>query len=96
MSACCSPSNDHTGGPEAVSQALIKHLRVITKDKRHVLHSLRHNMKDWFLLAKVPERDEHRILGHSQGGVGDSVYGGREARLRATYGSMERALEGAP
>ncbi|MGX0975211.1 integrase [Roseovarius sp. MBR-51] len=90
------PKYDHTGGPEAVSQALMKHLRVITKDKRHVLHSLRHNMKDWFLLAKVPERDEHRILGHSQGGIGDSVYGGSEARLKATHESMERAMEEAP
>lgn len=74
----------------------MKHLGLITENQLHVLHSLRHNMKDWFLLAKVPERDEHRILGHSQGGVGDSVYGGREARLRAIYGSMERALQGTP
>lgn len=90
------PQYDHAGGPEAASQALMKHLRVITKDRRHVLHSLRHNVKDWCMLAKVPERDEHRILGHSQGGVGDSVYGGREARLEATYGSMVRAMERAP
>jgi len=90
------PQYDREGGPDAVSQALMKHLRVITKDKRHVLHSLRHNMKDWFLLAKVPERDEHRILGHSQGGIGDSVYGGSEARLKATHESMQRAMEEAP
>ena len=90
------PQYDREGGPDAASQALMKHLRTITKDKRHVLHSLRHNMKDWFLPAKVPERDEHRILGHSQGGIGDSVYGGTEARLRATYESMQRALAEAP
>lgn len=86
------PKYDHIGGPEAASQALMKHLRLITKDKRYVLHSLRHNMKDRFMLAEVPERDEHRILGHSQGGTGDSVYGGTEARLRATYKSMEKAF----
>jgi len=90
------PRYGRTGGPDAVSQALLKHLRTITEDKRHVLHSMRHNLKDWCMLAKVPERDEHRILGHSQGGLGDSVYGGREARLEATYGSMLKAMERAP
>lgn len=49
--------------------------------KRHVAYSLRHNMKDLLVTAGVPQRDEHRILGHSLGGVGDRVYGGGEARL---------------
>lgn len=86
----------HEGGYEAVSQALMKHLREITKDKRHVLHSLRHNMKDWLDLAKAPERVANRILGHSQGGVGDRVYGGDEAKLRAASEVMEKAINLAP
>ncbi|NVK54396.1 MAG: hypothetical protein HWE26_02170 [Alteromonadaceae bacterium] len=41
--------------------------------------------------AGVPERDEHRILGHSEATMGDRVYGGGEARLKAMYEAMERA-----
>jgi integrase len=83
-------------GPDAVSQALMKHLRRVTQNKRHVVYSLRHNMKDWLVSAGVPERDEHRILGHSLGGVGDRVYGGGEARLRAALEAMKEAHKQAP
>jgi len=43
--------------------------------------------------AGVPERDEHRILGHSLEGVGNRVFGGGEAKLRASTTAMEKALE---
>jgi hypothetical protein len=58
-----------------------------------VWYSLRHNMKDWLMSAGVPERDEHRILGHSLEGVGNRVFGGGEAKLRASTTAMEKALE---
>jgi len=51
------PSYSHEGGPDAVSQALMKHLRTFTSSKRHVVYSLRHNMKDLLVTACVPERD---------------------------------------
>lgn len=86
----------HEGGYEAVSQALMKHLRQVTKNKRHVLHSLRHNMKDWLILAGVPERVEHRLLGHSMGGEGDRVYGGDEAKLKTATEAMRKAIDLAP
>lgn len=70
----------------------MKHLRKVTMNKRHVVYSLRHNMKDLLVSAGVPERDEHRILGHSLGGVGDRVYGGSEARLQAATGAMKAAI----
>jgi len=89
------PRYAHEGGPDAVSQALMKHLRKFTKDKRHVAYSLRHNMKDLLVTAGVPQRDEHRILGHSLGGVGDRVYGGGEARLKAATEAMQRAVASA-
>ena len=54
----------------------MKHIRVVTKDPKHVVHSLRHNMKDWLILAEVPSLDQNLILGHAVEGVGDSVYGG--------------------
>ena len=71
----------------------MKHVRKHSEDNRHVVYSLRHNMKDWLMTAGVPERDEHRILGHSLGGVGNRVYGGDEAKLKASAEAMERALE---
>lgn len=85
------PRYAHEGGPDAASQALMKHLRRFTKNKRHVVYSLRHNMKDLLVSAGVPERDEHRILGHSQDGVGNRVYGGDEAKLKAATEAMKRA-----
>lgn len=90
------PRYAREGGYEGVSQALMKHLREVTPDKRHVLHSLRHNMKDWLVLAGVPERIEHRILGHSLGGEGDRVYGGDDAKLQAASEAMQKAIALAP
>jgi len=90
------PRYSYEGGPDAVSQALMKHLRKFTKDKRYVVYSLRHNMKDLLVTAGVPERDEHRILGHSLGGVGNRVYGGDEAKLKAATEAMQAAIALAP
>jgi integrase len=86
----------HAGGPDAVSQALMKHLRKFTENPLHVVYSLRHNMKDYLVTAGVPERDEHRILGHSLGGVGNRVYGGDNAKLKAATDAMTKALALAP
>lgn len=85
------PRYGYEGGPDAVSQSLMKHLRKETTNKRHVVYSLRHNMKDYLVSAGVPERDEHRILGHSLGGVGNRVYGGDEAKLKAATDAMRKA-----
>lgn len=85
------PHYAYEGGADAVSQNLMKKLRKHTQNKRHVVYSLRHNMKDYLVSAGVPERDEHRILGHSLGGVGNRVYGGDEAKLRAATEAMKKA-----
>lgn len=78
---------------DAVYQPLMKHLHHITKNPRHVVYALRHNMKDRLVAAGVDQRDENRIFGHALGGLGDHVYGGSEARLKAAYEAMERTLE---
>lgn len=75
------------------SAALMKHLRTATTDPKHVVHSLRHNMKDWLILAEVASIDQNLILGHAQGGVGDRVYGGEVVKLRTTTRAMQRAHE---
>lgn len=86
------PSYGRKRGSDAASAALMKHLRAVTTDPKHVIHSLRHNMKDRLILAEVSSLDQNLILGHTPGGVGDSVYGGRVAKLRATTRAMKKAL----
>ncbi len=90
------PKYGYAGGPDAASAALMKHLRTVTKDKRHVVYSLRHNMKDKLVLAGTSERVENRIMGHTVGGLGDRVYGGDDAKLKVAYEAMQKAVELAP
>lgn len=87
------PRYGREGGPDAASQALMKHVRRVTSNERHVVYSLRHNMKDWLRLAEVAALDQNLILGHSLGGVGDRVYGGTPAKLRITSLAMAKAHE---
>ena len=70
----------------------MKHLRKVTANKRHVVYSLRHNMKDWLIEAEISERDENRIMGHTMSGIGDRVYGGGDARLKVMYEAMKKAV----
>ena len=67
-------------------------VRQVTKDRRHVVHSLRHNMKDRLWLAEVSQLDQNLILGHSLGSVGDRTYGGDPAKLRVTTRAMKKAF----
>ncbi|WBU63117.1 tyrosine-type recombinase/integrase [Paracoccus aerodenitrificans] len=87
------PSYGRPRGSDAASASLMKHLRKVSPDGKHVIHSLRHNMKDWLVLAEVPSLEQNLILGHTLGGVGDRVYGGEVAKLRATTRAMMRAHE---
>lgn len=57
------PTYGREGGPGAASAALMKHVRAVTKDSKHVVHSLRHNMKDWLILADVSQLNQNLILG---------------------------------
>ena len=86
------PSYGRKRGGDAASAALMKHLRQVSDNEKHVIHSLRHNMKDRLMLAEVASLDQNLILGHALGGVGDRVYGGDTAKLRATTRAMKRAL----
>lgn len=86
------PDYGKWNGPGNASRALMKHVRAVTENPRHVVHSLRHNMADWLVEAGVPEFERKLILGHALKDVGDRVYGGAPARLRATTKAMHRAL----
>jgi integrase len=84
------------GGPDAVSGALMGHLRKETANPRHVVYSLRHNVKSWLGQSGAAERDENRLLGHSEASVGNRYYGGLDDRLRGTRAALEAALALAP
>lgn len=86
------PKYGRSRGSDAASAALMKHIRRVTVDPRHVVHSLRHNMKDRLIVAEVSSLDQNLILGHALEGVGDRVYGGETAKLRATTRAMRKAL----
>lgn len=87
------PRYAHAGGPTAASKSLMKYVRKVSDNKKHVVHSLRHNMSDNLMLAGVDERTANLILGHALGGVGNRVYGGEVAKLRATTEAMKKAHE---
>lgn len=86
------PEYGRLRGSDAASGMLMKHVRKVTQDPKHVVHSLRHNMKDRLIVAEVSTLDQNLILGHALSGVGDKVYGGETARLKATTRAMKKAL----
>ncbi len=86
------PEYGRPRGSDAASAALMKHIRRVTTDPKHVVHSLRHNMKDRLVVAEVSSLDQNLILGHALEGVGDRVYVGETAKLRATTRALKRAF----
>jgi len=80
-------------GPTNASAALMRHIRKVSKEERHVVHSLRHNMADKLQLAETPELTKNLILGHALGSVGNRHYGGDTAKLRVTTAAMRKAFE---
>lgn len=85
------PTYGRVRGSDAASAALMKHVRRVTVNPKHVVHSLRHNMKDNLILAEISSLDQNLILGHALGGTGDRVYGGGVAKLRMTTRALKRA-----
>lgn len=82
-------------GGDALSAALMKHVRKFTEDKRHVVYSLRHEATDRLRLAGVSKMDEDAIMGHVTGDVAVRHYGSERVALRMAYRAMERGLNGA-
>lgn len=86
------PSYGRYRGSDAASAILMKHLREITNDKKHVVHSLRHRMKDKLRLAGITKDIQDVILGHACSSVGEG-YGSISARLTMTYRAMSIVFE---
>lgn len=80
-------------GMDALSQVLnAKHLRTITTNPKHVVHSLRHNMKDALRLADVEKVVQDLILGHAPPSVGE-IYGSEAAKLKVLYRAMIKVAD---
>nr|CAD6597675.1 integrase [Rhizobium sp. TCK] len=80
-------------GPNTASQSLMKWLRKVSKDPRHAVHSLRHNMADRCDIAGVNPTDKAAILGHLSGGASERYYGSRAARRAALARAMGVAFK---
>ncbi|MBD9454056.1 tyrosine-type recombinase/integrase [Rhizobium sp. RHZ02] len=86
------PTYGRMGGAGGASNVIIpKHMRLITTNPKHVLHSLRHNAKDTLRKAGVALEVQNMILGQTNGGVGEG-YGGDEAILEVTSAAMAKAF----
>lgn len=80
-------------GADSASQALMKHMRCLTGNKKHTVHSCRHRMKDRLRLAGVQHVVQGMILGHALGGVGED-YGGPEGRLKVCQKALRAVAKG--
>ncbi len=78
-------------GPDAASAALMKHLRKLTSDPKHTVHSLRHTMKGRLLRAGVGKQAQDLLLGHAGQGEGER-YGSEADRLAVVEKAL-RAVE---
>lgn len=86
------PSYGRPRGADGASQALMKHLRHVTDNRKIVIHSLRHRMEDKLSDAGIQEFDRNLVLGHSRGTMSER-YGGETSRLAAAHRALKAALE---
>lgn len=78
-------------GADGASAALMKHLRKVTPNPKHVVHSLRHGMKDALRLAGVEKTVQDLVLGHASPSIGET-YGGEGVRLQVAHRALLKAL----
>lgn len=90
------PNYADSSSHDNFSQATRRRLRKFTDNPKHVVYSLRHNMKDALRAAKVGERVELALLGHSSEKSASSQYGSgvgldelRDALLRINFDLLD-------
>lgn len=74
-------------GADAASAILMKHLRKVTTNPRHVVHSLRHSMKDRLREAGVEKTIQDIVLGHASSSIGE-IYGSEAAKLTVAHRAL--------
>lgn len=85
------PRYGRVRGADSASAALMKHLRAVSDNPKHTVHSLRHGMEDKLTRAGVSEFDRNLVLGHSSGGMSER-YGGAEVRLETSHKALLRVI----
>ncbi|MFK0684914.1 site-specific integrase [Ochrobactrum sp. BD67] len=85
------PRYGRVRGADSASAALMKHLRAISENPKHTVHSLRHGMEDKLTRAGVSEFDRNLVLGHSSGGMSER-YGGAEVRLEMAFKALNKVV----
>lgn len=78
-------------GADGASAALMQHLRKITSNPKHVVHSLRHGMKDALRLAGVEKTVQDLVLGHATPSIRET-YRGEGVRLQVAHRALVKAL----
>jgi integrase len=78
-------------GTDNCSTQLMTRVRKVTTNRKHVVHSLRHNMKDALRLAGVSKTDQDLILGHASPSIGET-YGGEEVRLQVAHRALLKVV----
>ena len=81
------PRYGRVRGADSASAALMKHLRAVSDNPKHTVHSLRHSMEDKLTRAGISEFDRNLVLGHSSGGMSER-YGGTEVRLEMAHKAL--------
>ncbi len=81
------PRYGRVRGADSASAALMKHLRAVSDNPKHTIHSLRHGMEDKLTRAGISEFDRNLVLGHSSGGMSER-YGGTEVRLEMAHKTL--------
>jgi integrase len=87
------PRYGRNGGADAASQALMKFLRKIgITDRRKVVHSIRHSVKQGLRDVGCPKDIRDAIQGHSAGDVAETYGSGHGVSLMAEW--LEKAVRG--
>jgi integrase len=72
-------------GNDSASQALMKRLRTVVKDKKKVVHSLRHRLKDRLRAVDCPKDIRDEITGHNAQSIAENYGEGHSLEKKRSY-----------
>ena len=86
------PDYAHQRGNDGVSASLNNYIQQFTDNRRVVVYSLRHRLRDMFIEVGAPEVVSQTFQGWAAESVSLSTYGGRDARLRVCREWLDKAI----
>ncbi|MBT9247777.1 integrase family protein [Gemmobacter fulvus] len=75
------------------SQAIMRQIRKVTKDKKIVAHSLRHAMSDYLRINGVTKDAEDLMLGHKVDSIAMRSYGSAKGRVEFLNKSLSGVID---